>query len=120
MPHPDLQSVCTWLQDEKGILVEIDKPLHAWRQTSERPDFVLTLKSSAGAEKCLVIKTMGYDDPAYETRKAELARKVDWPVYFDRRSGQDKESGKALKSVVAKWAIGLRRPVSDGSSQAAV
>ena len=116
----DLLSVCTWLQDEKGILVEIDKPLHAWRQTSERPDFVLTLKSSAGAEKCLVIKTMGYDDPAYETRKAELARKVDWPVYFDRRSGQDKESGKALKSVVAKWAIGLRRPVSDGSSQAVV
>lgn len=100
----DLFSVCRWLESEKGILVEIDKPLHAWQGTGERPDFVLTTKSKSGT-KNLVIETMGFDDPGYEARKNQLAQNVNCPVYFDRRTTQDEGTAKALKSAVAKWAI---------------
>ena len=55
----DLLSVCKWLQDEKRILVEIDKPLHAWQGTGERPDFVLTVESKTGLLSHLVIETTG-------------------------------------------------------------
>ena len=112
----DLLSVCKWLQDEKGILVAIDKPLHAWQGTGERPDFVLTVESRIGVTSHLVIETMGYDDPIYEARKAQLAQKVQWPVYFDRRAVQSEGSGKALKSAVAKWAIEVQRQGASNSS----
>lgn len=115
----DLLSVCKWLQDEKGILVEIDKPLHAWQGTGERPDFVLTVESRIGVTSHLVIETMGYDDPIYEARKAQLAQKVQWPVYFDRRAVQGEGSGKGLKSAVAKWAIEIHRHGARDGSPAA-
>jgi hypothetical protein len=99
----DLRAVCRWLHDEKGVSVKIDKPLFDWNNTGERPDFVLTLERN-GNIRHLVVETMGYDDPAYESRKAELSQNVGCEVYFDRRHLGEGQ-GKELKSSVARWAL---------------
>jgi hypothetical protein len=99
----DLRAVCRWLHDEKGVSVKIDKPLFDWNNTGERPDFVLTLERN-GNIRHLVVETMGYDDPAYELRKAELSQNVGCEVYFDRRHLGEGQ-GKELKSSVARWAL---------------
>lgn len=98
-----LLSVCAWLDQDKSVLVEIDKPLHDWNGTGERPDFVLS-KTTGTGKHYFVVETMGFEDATYEARKAELASNVHCEVFFDRRNLGD-TAGTDLKSAVARWAL---------------
>lgn len=102
--YADLADICFWLKQEKGLGIEIEKPLYAWQHSNERPDFVLTLTSRAQKRQQLVVETMGFEDPQYEARKLALAANVKCPVFFDRRAEKGNVSNFDLAAAVAYWA----------------
>lgn len=106
----DLRSVISWLESAKGISISVEKPLFAWNDTGERPDFVLQILGQDGRRSYMVVETMGLDEPDYIARKQAmrgnlLLRGVE--VFWDMRA-VDSDASKALRSAVARWAIRIR------------
>ena len=103
----DLRSVSAWLESAKAITVSIEKPLFAWHDTGERPDFVVQRRAQDGHWSYMVVETMGFDDPKYLARKQAMRGKLlqqGVEVYWDMRAS-DPDASKALRSAVARWAL---------------
>ncbi len=100
----DLLEVVRWLAREKKVELELLKPLFSWNETGARPDFVVSRRGRPA--DCLVIETMGSDDPEYRERKTRtIERLAGFPVFEDERARNQKGSGKLLFNAVARWAL---------------
>lgn len=102
--YEDLAQICFSLKAQKGLCIEIEKPLYAWQKSNERPDFVLTLTDRVQKRHHFVVETMGFEDPQYEARKLALTANVACPVFLDRRAELPNPSNTALACAVAYWA----------------
>ena len=103
----DLRSVAAWLDITKGITVSIEKPLFAWHDTSERPDFVVQRLGLDGRRSYMVVEAMSLDDPEYTARRQSMRGKLfqgGVEVYWDMRAS-DPDASKSLRSAVARWAV---------------
>lgn len=100
----DLVVVMRWLHHDKGVDLEMLKPLFSWNGTGARPDFVVSHRGRP--EDCVVIETMGSDDAEYRERKVRtMERLTGHELIEDERARDPANAGKLLKSCVAKWAL---------------
>lgn len=98
----DLIRICEELRQASGIQITLQKPLHLWGETGERPDFVLSIGHQVPRQQ-LVVETMGYEDPTYELRKLNLTRRVPCQVHLDLRHGSQTDATSTLRAVVRDW-----------------
>lgn len=106
------QAICQFLAatTAQGAAYRVQKPLEDYEVANQgcRPDFVVT----AGDGKCLVVETMGSDEPEYRAGKlrthvlmAELGR-----IAIDERAAVKKEAAdEALKKKLWRWHYDLQR-----------
>jgi hypothetical protein len=101
----DLLGVMRWPAQEKGVELELLKPLYSWNGTGARPDFVISRRGRP--TDCLVVETMGTDDAEYRERKARTVERLSrYQVFEDERARDPAGAGKLLRSVAARWALG--------------
>lgn len=70
----DLLGVMRWLAAEKGVELELLKPLFSWNGTGARPDFVVARRGNP--VDCLVVETMGSDNVEYRERKVRTVERL--------------------------------------------
>lgn len=106
------QAICHFLAatTAQGAVYRVQKPLEDSEVANQgcRPDFVVR----TGDGQCLVVETMGSDEPEYRAGKlrthmlmAELGR-----IAIDERAGVKKEAAdEALKKKLWRWHYDLQR-----------
>lgn len=100
----DLLGVMRWLARDKGVELELQKPLFSWNDTGARPDFVVSRRGQPS--DCLVVETMGSDDLEYRERKARTVERLSgYQVFEDERARDPSGAGKLLRKAVARWAL---------------